>query len=43
MAEVHLQRIYEADGEIAKIMSFVVGSKSCGGSVGRALISAVED
>jgi hypothetical protein len=43
MAGVHLQRIYEADGEIAKIMSFVVGSKSCGGSVGRALISAVED
>jgi GNAT superfamily N-acetyltransferase len=43
MAGVHLQRTYEADGEIARIMSFVVGSEERGGGVGRALISAVED
>jgi GNAT superfamily N-acetyltransferase len=43
MAGVHLQRTYEADGEVARIMSFVVGTGERGSGVGRALISAVED
>jgi GNAT superfamily N-acetyltransferase len=42
MTGVHLQRTYKADGEVARIMSFV-GSEDRGGGVGRALISAVED
>ncbi len=43
MAGIHLQRTYEADGEVARIMSFVIGSEERGQGVGRALISAVED
>jgi len=43
MAGVHLERTYEADAEIARIMCFVVGSEARGSGVGRALISVVED
>lgn len=43
MAGVHLGRTYSADGEVARIMSFVVDPEERGGGVGRTLISAVED
>jgi GNAT superfamily N-acetyltransferase len=43
MAGVHLQRTYEANGEVARIMSFVVSSEERGQGVGRGMISAVED
>jgi GNAT superfamily N-acetyltransferase len=43
MAGTHLERTYEADGQCARIMSFVVGSKERGRGAGQALISAVED
>ena len=43
MAGFHLERAYDADGEVARIMSFVVGSEERGSGVGRLLISAVED
>jgi GNAT superfamily N-acetyltransferase len=39
----HLERTYEADAEVARIMCLVVGSEERKRSVGRALISAVED
>jgi GNAT superfamily N-acetyltransferase len=42
-AGVHLQRTYEANGEVARIMSFVVSSEERGQGVGRGMISAVED
>lgn len=42
MALVHLERTYDTDAWVARIMSFVVGSGERGGSVGRRLISAVE-
>ena len=43
MVGVHLERTYEADAVVARIMCFVVGSEERGCEVGRALISAVED
>jgi GNAT superfamily N-acetyltransferase len=43
MARIHLERTYEADGEVARIMAFVVGAEKRGQGVGRTLISAAED
>ncbi len=43
MALVHLERTYDSEARVARIISFVVGSGERGGGVGRRLISAVED
>lgn len=42
MGGVHLERLYEADGEVARIMCFVVSPEERGQGIGRVLISAVE-
>ena len=43
MVGLHFERLYESDGNFARIMALVVGSEHRGRGVGRILISAAED
>ena len=43
MVGLHFERLYESDGNFARIMALVVGSEHRGRGVGRTLISAAED
>ena len=43
MVGLRVERLYESDGNFARIMTLVIGSEHRGWGVGRALISAAED
>ena len=43
MVGLRVERLYESDGNFARIMALVVGSEHRGRGVGRTLISAAED